>query len=344
MGAFMRTSIFGISLLAIVACHKAPTGTGDDDTTADAASALGSAAFSITSPDIMLTPGEEETVCYFFHTSNTASVAINKWVSDMTPGSHHAILYMTPTGTPPPDGTVSMDSCGLGGTGNVSNLPIWTYATQTIHQEEDLPADDGGGKPLAQIIPANAAGYLQLHYLNASDSALTAHIDLEAYALPAATAYTETDAYVTYNQSISIPAGSTATTATASCPVPANVKFWSMSTHSHKQSVTTDVFDGASLIVHSTDWEHPGAQNWMSTPFYTFTSPNLTWTCNYANDAPPPYCNAAGSSPASCSNANTMVVSGQSAVTNEMCMATGYFFPATAPQFEVNYNGSCIAL
>ena len=81
----------------------------------------------------------------------------------------------------------------------------------------------------------------------------------------------------------------------------------------------------------------------MTSPFYTFTTPNLTWTCNYANDAPPPYCSDGGS-PASCSNANTTVMSGQSAVTDEMCMATGYFFPSTGPKFEVNYNGSCLSL
>ena len=342
----MRTSIFA-SLVLIAACHKAPTGGGDDDTGPDA-NALGTAAFSITSPGINLMPGEEETVCYYFHTSNTTTVAVNKWVSDMTPGSHHAILFMTPTGTPPPDGTVSMDNCGLGGTSNVSSLPIWTYATQTTHQEEDLPADDGNGLPLAQNIAPNSAGYLQLHYLNATDSPITAHIDLEAYALPANTTYTQTDAYVTYNQSINIPAGAVAgapgTTATASCPVPQGVKFWTMSTHSHKQSQTTEVMDGSSMIFSSSDWEHPGAQNWMATPFYTFSTPNLTWTCNYANDAPPPYCNAQGASAAACSNANTAVVSGQSAVTNEMCMATGYYFPATEPKFEVYDAGSCFGL
>ena len=79
MGVLMRTSIFGASLVLIAACHKAPTGTGDDGTGPDA-STLGTPAFKVTSPDIMLAPGEQETVCYYFHTGNTATVAVNKWV------------------------------------------------------------------------------------------------------------------------------------------------------------------------------------------------------------------------------------------------------------------------
>ena len=38
-------------------------------------------------------PAHEVTYCYYFHTPNTAPVAINKWVSDMTPGSHHMIFF-----------------------------------------------------------------------------------------------------------------------------------------------------------------------------------------------------------------------------------------------------------
>jgi hypothetical protein len=34
-----------------------------------------------------------EATCYWFHTPNAAAVMINKWVSDMTPGSHHMIFF-----------------------------------------------------------------------------------------------------------------------------------------------------------------------------------------------------------------------------------------------------------
>ncbi|MDB4956076.1 MAG: hypothetical protein JWO36_3645 [Myxococcales bacterium] len=330
----MRSSfVFGLAIastVALGACGKDNAGTDvDASTTSDGSGGGGTPAFEIVSKDVTLMPGEQVTYCYYFHTSNTTDVLINKWVSDMSTGSHHAILYMTPGATQPADGTIDTSCGGLNG----GRAPIWTYATQTPHQEENLPADDGTGKPLAQKIAPNSQGYIQLHYLNASDAAITAHIDLKAYALPTGTAYTQTDAYVTYNNDISIPPNATNLKVTASCPLPAGVKFWAMSTHSHKQSVTTDVMDGTSSIFHGTDWEHPGSKNWMTMPFYTFAQPKLTWDCVYDNTTPPP----AG-------NNDKTVVAGQSAVTNEMCMATGYFFPSTGPKFQIVYNGSCIGL
>jgi hypothetical protein len=134
---------------------------------------------------------------------------------------------------------------------------------------------------------------------------------------------------VTYNDDISIPPGATNFVVSASCPVPAGVKFWSMSTHSHKQSIETQVMDGSSMIFTSTDWEHPGAQVWAQTPFYTFSATNLTWSCTYDNTG---------------SNAAITVKSGPSAQTNEMCMATGYFFPATSPKFGYVKGGTCYSL
>jgi hypothetical protein len=290
--------------------------------------ATGTPAFEITSSDLMITSGQEATYCYYFHTPNTQTLAINKWVSTMTPGSHHMIMFLSPGGSQPPDGTIDQNCGGLGGGGGASNVPVWTYATQTEQQEEDLPADDGSGKPLAQNIAPNSAGYFQMHYLNATPNTLTVHVDLKAYALPAGASYTETEAYVTYNDDIKIPPNATNFMVTASCPLPAG-KFWMMSTHSHKQSIATTVSDGSNMIFSSTDWQHPGQTDWNAPSFYTFTSPMLTWQCTYNNTG---------------SNSSMTVVSGPSAQTNEMCMATGYYFPATAPKFGYVKGGTCYSL
>ena len=59
-------------------------------------------------------------------------------------------------------------------------------------------------------------------------------------------------------------------------------------------------------------------------PFYTFTSGTLTYECTYTNNG---------------DNANSTIVSGPSAQTNEMCMGVGYFFPATGPRFCLNSTG-----
>jgi hypothetical protein len=324
------------SLLLLAACGKGPT-TGDDDMMMPDApdTSLGPPAFEIMSPDVTLQPNQEVTYCYYFHTPNTATVNVNKWVSDMTPGSHHMIFFTG--GATHADGLDTTNSCGFGG--SFTNISKWVYASQVPHQEEDLPGDDGTGKPLAQLIAPNTAGAFQMHYLNISDSPLVVHVDLKAYALAAGTAFTQTDAFITYNQDISIPPHATNYKVTATCdlgtklPSVASAKFWTVSTHAHKQAIETDIWDAtaanagtATPIFKSNDWEHPGSQNWMTTPFYTLSSHQLTWNCTYNNTG---------------DNQNSTITSGQSAQTNEMCMATGYFFPADGPHGCLEYGGSC---
>jgi hypothetical protein len=331
---------FVLALLttAAAACGKDVNPGGHGSGSPDAPGMAGSnLAFEVTSGDITLSPGQEVTYCWYFHTSNTTTSLVNKWVSNMLPGSHHLILFLG--GPAHADGLDTTNSCGLGGASSASNPPIWVYASQQLQQTEDLPADDGTGKPLAQPIPANSEAAIQMHYINETDNTVTAHVQVQAYALPANTTFTQTDAYITYNNMIAIPPGAVAPAAgtvwTGTCPVPPNVKFWTISTHSHKQSMTTQVMDGSTMIFQSDNWSDPGSMMWDSTPFYTFQN-SLSWTCSYDNNAPPPY------EPTGQSNANVTVVAGQSAATNEMCMAVGYYFPSTGPTFGLWDASQCL--
>jgi hypothetical protein len=317
----MRTYLLALlSLLVVGACHKATT-TGDDDDQmmggADANPA-GSAAWTVQSTDVMINAGQEITECYYFHTPNTTTDLVTAWSSHITPGSHHMIMFWG-SSDQPADGTIDQN-CGLGGAS--TSIPVWVYATQTPDEMLQIPTDDGTGTPLAQPVLANQPAVFQMHYLNESDSALMAHVEISAYTLPAGSKYTETDAYVTYNANISIGPGAVGTVATDTCTTPTGGKFWTVSTHSHKQSVETDIKDDTgAMIFQSTDWQHPGTTNWNTTPFYQFPNDSLTIDCTYDNNDP--------SDP----NSTTTIHDGQSAQTNEMCMATGYFFPATGAQF-----------
>lgn len=264
--------------------------------------------FQIVTPDIDIPAQTEITYCYYFRTPNTEPMAINKWVSHMTPGSHHLIMFTTATDKMPP-GTVSASNCGFGG--GTQNIPSWTYSAQVPDATMSLPADDGTGKPLAIDIAANAAGFVQMHYFNPGDTPIKAHVTINAEALPANSAYTKTAAYVTYNGSLSIPPGATNLPQTQSCNAPSGGKFWLMSTHAHKQAIKTEVLDGTTVAFTSTNWEHPGAQTWMTSPFFAFASGKVTYRCTYNNPT------------------GREIRSGDSAATDEMCMASGYYFPAT---------------
>ena len=233
----------------------------------------------------------------------------------MTPGSHHMIMFWG-TSSQPADGTLD-PSGNCGG----QSIPVWIYASQTPTSELDMPADDGTGKPLGMNVPANQPAYFQMHYLNQGDQPLTVHVTINAFAYDASVQYTTTAAYITYNEQISIPNNSTSFPVTATCSVPTNATFWTVSTHSHKHSVKTQIDDASTMVFQATDWEHPGAKSWMTTPFYTFASGKLTYTCWYDNMS------------------GGTIVDGPSAQTNEMCMATGYFFPATSAKFCLTNQG-----
>ncbi|MDQ3366266.1 MAG: hypothetical protein M3680_12640 [Myxococcota bacterium] len=320
----MRTcSLFAcLFVSALAACGgggSSADGGGDAALPVDGSIQPPARGFQIITPDVVIQPNQEITYCYYFRTPNTEPMAIKKWVSEMTPGSHHLIMFTTANDKMPP-GTMSAANCGFGG--DVANTPRWTYSAQTASQTMSLPADDGTGKPLGIDIAASSAGFVQMHYFNPTDQPITAHVTINAEALAAGEAYTKTAAYVTYNNNISIPAGATNDVESQSCNAPpAGTRFWLMSTHAHKQAIKTEVLDGSDMVFSSTDWEHPEAVTWMAAPFKTFDSGKVTYRCTYNN--PNPY----------------SISSGDSAATDEMCMASGYYFPATKPLICVNDLG-----
>lgn len=281
--------------------------------------------FQIISPTLEIAPGAEITYCYYFKTTNTDELAIKRWLSHMTPGSHHLILYFTST-EQQPAGTLSTRQCGIvsGGVG-----PVWTYSAQTSDSEALLPADDGAGVPVGQPVKAGQAGFLQMHYLNSTDRPIYAHVELNAYAYDEGIDVTPAAPFVTYNTEILIEPGSPVNPTRASvegvCPVPRNPdgtrpKFFTMTTHTHKQGVRTFVKDDTSMVVESTNWEHPIPRAWTTPPFYSFASDKLAYRCEYANPN------------------NYRIETGDSAATAEMCMAVGYYFPAVGGRGHLCLN------
>lgn len=274
-------------------------------------------AFEVKSTELTLAPGEERTACFYFTTPNESQIAVGKWVSDMTPGSHH-MIYFTNLGTQPPDGTI--DDCDI-----ADAIPLPVYASQIPYEELAFPTDDGEGSPLAQEIAPSTSGFFQMHYLNATDAPLTATVTLSAYGLRDTIEYTRTDLFATYNADIAIPPMARDFVVAATCDA-VQGKFWSMSTHSHKQATTTRVKDASAMVFESLDWEHPGMERFEAPTFFSFSSETVTWECTYDNLG---------------DNKDRTIQSGQSARTDEMCMATGYYFPANGPKGCFKSGGEC---
>lgn len=315
----MRTVFALVLAVTLGACGSDGSGGGGDDMTEpDGPPAMVPPDLQLTSPDITIDPGQEINTCWYFRTPNTKPLAINRWQSSMTPGSHHLIMYTTQNDLMP-TGTVSVVNCGPG-----SGFAAWMYSAQTPENELKLPDNDGTGKPLAMELQPNTPGFLQMHYVNHGDQPITVHVSVSGYSLSDSAAYTKTAAFVTYNGNISIPGGTTMTSPdveSMTCNVPTTSKFWMMTTHTHKQSIRTQVKDGqaanGTVIFESADWEHPLEKRW-DPQFHMFGSGKLTYECSYVNPT------------------NRVIKTGESALTDEMCMASGYFFPATKPVFCYN--------
>jgi len=280
----------------------------ETDTTAPGELAPPAQGFQIKSPPITVPSGTEETYCYYFSLPVDAEVGVKRWQSQMTAGSHHLILYLTAEADKP-DGTIVKDCDGFGG--GITNVPVWTYSSQTRAGEMAMP------KGVGMTVKARQHGYIQMHYLNPTLEPLEVAVAINGETFAPEETYIRAAAFVTYNTQIQIPGGVGKTaSAEGTCRVKPGISFFALSTHAHRRAVATTVLDADSIIFESDDWEHPGSKRWDE-PGYSFAG-NLTYRCDYVNDSASP------------------VVTGPSANTNEMCMAVGYFYPAQRPVFCIN--------
>jgi hypothetical protein len=173
---------------------------------------------------------------------------------------------------------------------------------------------------------------LNMHFINPSNAVLYPKVKFN---ILLATDVQQTAAVmVSFNTRIDIPpataSGPGTQTVNGTCTAPAGSKFFTMSTHTHKHA-TAAVIDfvsgGATTeIVHTgatqsypanqqqgtgTDWEHPGVAEWTGPNYLTVQQGDtFTYSCSYTNSA------------------TTAVTVGETAASNEMCMAIGYYFPA----------------
>jgi hypothetical protein len=297
----MRTlTMLGLAFF-LVACGGSSGDDDDDDVgddDGDDDDSVTGDSFEITTPGVVVAPGDERTHCYYTTVPVDRDVGVSRWTSTMSLGSHHMIVYALPSSDGHPEG-IEEDCNVISGT----SIPAWTYSAQT--PTSDFPMPEGVGFSLE----AEQKIVIEMHYLNASTDPLTASVTLTGEIYAEDETYEPAAAFITYNSEISIDPLDTGE-AGGECEVPDGARFFAMSTHAHRRATRTEVMDGGDMVFESDDWEHPGAVTWDEEPFFEFASGALTYGCEYLNDL------------------DMEVVDGPSAVTNEMCMAVGYFFPA----------------
>ncbi len=307
---------------------------------ADLAAPASDEGFQIETPDysaadanaknMIVQPNQEIFLCYYVTLPNDSEVDVGAFQSYMSEGSsHHFIVYQQGTGggglssflqlPAQPSGTIQ--SCGFAG-------GTWVYATSTPGAVVTSSMPKGVGLPFA----AGTQLILNMHFINTGTSTLYPKVKLNI--LRAKDIQYKAAVMVSFNRSIDVPAatasGPGTQTVSGTCSAPVGSKFFSMSTHTHKHATAAVVnfVSGGSTqeIVHTgadsaypapqqagtgTDWEHPGVSLWNAPDYLTVKQgDSFSYSCTYANTA------------------STAVTVGETAASNEMCMAIGYYYPA----------------
>src|ERR1019366_8792109 len=110
-------------------------------------------------------------------------------------------------------------------------------------------------------------------------------------------------------------AGPGTQTVRGTCTAPVGSKFFALTSHTHKHATDTQVnyVSGGQTqnIVNTTDWESPDVGLFYGPNFLeTKAGDSFTYSCAYSNTT------------------SQAVLVGETAASNEMCMAIGYYFPA----------------
>jgi hypothetical protein len=261
-------------------------------------------SFQIQTPNIPIAAGDAQTYCYYFSMPNTSTAAVRHWLSHMDAGIQHAILFSTATAAAP-DGTLTQNPC----TTFPGQVSTWLYATHNADEDQVFPTSDGTGNPVALEIAAGQPAFLQIYLVNTTDQALTPMISITADALDPEQTYTKTAAYLTLNTAIIIPPETTDITVQNTCAVPADAKFWWLSTRTHHIATQSVVSDGSTDLQVSNDWADPSIALFSAPSFYQFSN-GFTYSCTYDNDSA------------------EEVRFGDSESADELCVGIGYFFPA----------------
>jgi len=226
---------------------------------------------------------------------------------DYTPGSHHMLLISTMLSAIP-SGLDQVQDCYEGSGSNIMSYGRGVlYGGQTPMGQEVLPPTIG--------LPTTASEVLifQVHYLNATASDIQAQVNVSlTLDTNPADIQTRAGTLFFYDPFIDVPAGATAK-AVMRCPIPDDITLLYASSHYHSRGVgysawvdsTTQL--GTTPFYTSASWNSPPLQQ-MSMPVAGGSM--LRWECDYDN-----------------SQGTAEYFQGQSALTDEMCMFNGVYYP-----------------
>lgn len=308
------TSLSVVTLAALAACSSSDDGAGSAAAAAGASGAAGSSSAgaggsssagsagdakgsivkegdvtTITMDTFVVEPGEEVYRCQNFVNPFEGDVDVGKFESHMTPGSHHLLVFYQKVAE-----TGEATPCsGL-------EFHASPYSTQLPEDSVEYPSGVG-----ARVKKADGFR-LQSHYLNTTKSPINAVVQVKLHTLPGG-ATQQAGVLFMVQPSFKVEP-KTQQTVTRKCKMPLDASIVLASSHMHKHG-THFVASIAGQTVHEVNtWADPPPSR-FNPPLAFKKGDPIEFACTFQND---------GSVP---------LTFGESAESNEMCIANMQFFP-----------------
>jgi hypothetical protein len=250
-------------------------------------------AVTIKSDSFMVPAGGEVFACQdFANPFGGVDTDVQAFESHMAPGSHHLLLFYNDK---PKDSSVYPCS-GL----EFSPTP---YGAQQPDAMVVYP--DGIGA----LVKGTQGFHLNMHYLNASMKDLTAQVTIIFHKAKPGSVTQHAGLFFFNNVSgIDVPAG-TQETVTATCSFPSAVNLLYGVAHMHRFSTQMTATMNGQQIYQTDSWEASPLQHW-DPPLQAAAGTQLTWSSTINNTG------------------GTTLTFGESAMSNEMSIFDGQYYPA----------------
>lgn len=304
----MRRLVLALALSSSIGCGKE----AGSDPPADAPMLEGE-KFSLKWGPVNVPAGREETQCVWMRLGNDTEIKVHQMHNTLNAASHHLIVYkddhdtaeqLTPVPCQPFTGALNT-------TGMIAPIAI-------TQKHDDMIFLPNG---VAYTFAPHQMVKLEMHYLNASDTAQDVEATVDFFAADPATIQHEASILFTGSPDIDIMPGETKTLHQFFTVPPyldlSQAKIFAITGHTHKLGTDVKVRVAPSKTGPMTEvyapspfkWDEPETTTYNGAPFSIPSGGGLDFECTWTNTT------------------NQQVGFGESA-TDEMCFFWAYYYPS----------------
>lgn len=255
----------------------------------------GHGTFTMATDHFVVAPAEERYRCQdFANPFGGAAAAIGAFVSHLTPGSHHLLVFYKP-------GAVDAAPADC----RANEFAPGPYGSQ---RPDDALAYPPG---VAAVVAPGDGFRVQVHYLNATPSPVEVGAEIRMTRIAAAAVRDHAGILFFSNLAIDVPPGAAGAVARKSCTLPFAVNLIQATGHMHEHGRDfAAAVAGGQTLFYSSAWADV-APALYDPPLPLPAGSIVTFACTYDNR-----------------DGATALVYGDSARANEMCIFSAQFYPA----------------